>query len=230
MLLIADRSKDRPLQFAKVSSPTWPGYFFRARQDPWAVRGVRYPFVPHAHVGLSGVHHRLDGDDHALLQPRTASRIAVVREVGLVMHLGPDAVPHELPHYRIPVLLDPALHRVAYVAEPVARTHLVDGAVKRLPGDLQQLRRFRGDLPHRDSYRRIREVAVHFHPEIDRDDVAFAKFPLGRRDAVNDLAVHRSAERARISAVALERRFAWLAGDFFLGELLEVHRRQARPN
>src|SRR5262249_6659942 len=74
------------------------------------------------------------------------------------------------------------------------------------------------------------EVAVHFHPEVDRDDVALAKFPLGRRNSVNDLAVHRSAERAGVTAITLERRLPGLTGDFLLGKLLEVHRRDTRPN
>src|SRR5580704_5266355 len=126
-LLELRRSKDRPLH-----SPTWPGYFFRTRQDPGSVRGDRYrvlemsrrlavrgfrdPFVPHVHVGLSGVHHRFDGDDHALLQSRAAAWVAIVREIGLVVHLRTDAVPDKLSHYRIPVLFDPALDCVADIA------------------------------------------------------------------------------------------------------------------
>src|SRR5438270_2088170 len=131
------RSKDRPLHLL----PRRPGHLFRPRQNPRpvggnrhgvlevrrgaAVRCFRHPLIPHSHFRASCVHHRLDGDDHALLQPRTASLVTIVRQVGLVVHLRPDPVTHELTHHRETVLLDPALHGVADIAEPVARAHLV---------------------------------------------------------------------------------------------------------
>src|SRR5216683_5223605 len=234
------RAKARPLHLL----PGRPGHLFRARQNPWAVGGdrhgmlemrrgaaircFRHPLAPHANFRLAGIHHRLDGDDHALLQPRAASLVTVVRQVRLVVHLRSDSVPDELAHHRETVLLDPALHRVADIAEPVTRAHLVDRAIQRFPGHIQQLPQFRPNLPHRDSDRRIRVVAVHFHPEINRDDVAFAQLPLRRRDPVNDLAVHRRAQHAGIAAISLERRLARSSGDLFLGKLLEVHRRHSR--
>src|SRR5229473_3313056 len=45
---------------------------------------------------------------------------------------------------------------------------------------------------------------------------------------MNDLVVHRRAQDAGITAISLERRLARPAGNFFLGQLLEVHRREAR--
>src|SRR5229473_1354217 len=235
-----DRSKDRPLHLL----PRRPGHLFRPRQNPRpvggdrngvlevrrgaAVRCFRHPLIPHPHFWTAGVHHRLDGDDHALLQPRAASLVTVVRQVGLVVHLRSDPVPHELTHHRKTVLLHPTLHRVADIPEPVARAHLVNRAVERFPGHIQHLPQRRLNLPHRDRDRRIRVVAVHFHPEINRDDIAFAQLPLRRRDPVNDLAVHRRAQHAGIAAISLERRLARPPSDFFLGKLLEVHRRDSR--
>src|SRR4051812_10554920 len=70
------------------------------------------PFVAHVHISFAGIHHRFDGDDHAFLQARTATGITVVRKIGLIMHLSSDAVPDKLTNYRVPVLLDPRLHRV----------------------------------------------------------------------------------------------------------------------
>src|SRR5713101_1691267 len=106
------RSKDRPLHLL----PRRPGHLFRPRQNPRsvggnrhgvlevrrgaAVRCFRHPLVSHANFRTAGVHHRLDGDDHALLQPRAASLVTVVRQVGLVVHLRSDPVPHELTHRR----------------------------------------------------------------------------------------------------------------------------------
>src|SRR6266478_8533318 len=190
-------------------SPRRAGYFLWPRQNPRTVGGYRHgvlemrrgaaigrfrhPLIAHTHFRASRIHHRLHGYDHAFLQPRAASRITVIRQVGLVMHLGADAVPDKFPHHRKSVLFNPALHRVAYIAEPVSRTHLFNRAIQRFAGHIQQLLRFRPNLSDRHRHRRIREIPIHFHPEIDRDDIAFAQLALWRRDPVNDLAVHRSA-------------------------------------
>src|SRR2546425_59770 len=66
----------------------------------------------------------------------------------------------------------------AGIAEAVARAHLVDRAVQRFAGHLQELLDFRPNPPDWNRDRRIRVVAVHFHPEIDGDDVAFSQLPL----------------------------------------------------
>src|SRR5438034_395873 len=111
---------------------------------------------------------------------------------------------------------------------PFARAHLLDSAVQRFPGHIQQLLQFRPNLPHRDSNGGIRIVPVHFHPEIDRDDISFAQLALRRGNPVDDLAVHRRAQHTGITAISLERCLARSSGDFFLGNLLEVHRRYSR--
>src|SRR2546429_2394013 len=90
-----DRSKDWPLQVL----PRRPGHLFRPRQNPRpvggnrhgvlevrrgaAVRWFRHPLVSHADFRTAGVHHRLDGDDPALLQPRAAALVALVRQGGV---------------------------------------------------------------------------------------------------------------------------------------------------
>src|SRR5467141_2290879 len=194
---------------SRNSSPRRAGYFLWPRQNPRTVgsyrhgvlemrRGAaigrfRHPLIAHSHFRASRVHHRLHGYDHAFLQPRAASRITVIRQVGLVMHLGADAMADKFPHHRKSVLFHPALHRVTYIAEPVARAHFFNRAVQRFASYIQQLLRFRPNLSDRHGDRRIREIPIHFHPEIYRDDVAFAQLALGRWNPVNDLAVHRSA-------------------------------------
>src|SRR5271163_353669 len=180
---ISSCSTSTASQNSRSALPRRPGHLLRARQDPRAIGGDRHsvlemrrglaigglchPFIPHAHFRRAGVHHRLDRNDHAFLQARAASRIAVIREVRLVVHFGADAVSHEFSHHRVTVLLGPALHRVAHIAEAVARAHLIDGAVERLASHVQQLLQLRRNLPHRHGHRRIRKVAIHFHPEID---------------------------------------------------------------
>src|SRR5712671_3474034 len=231
---------------ARNSSPRRAGYFLWPRQNPGAVGGYRHgvlemrrgaaircfrhPLIAHAHFRASRIHHRLHGYDHAFLQPRAASRITVIRQVGLVMHLGADAMPDKFPHHRKSVLFHPALHRIAYIAEPVACAHLFNRAIQRFAGHVQQLLRLWPNLSDRHRHRRIREIPVHFHPEIYRDDVAFAQLAFRRWNPVNNFAVHRSAQRARIPTVPFECRLARLSGNFLLGQSLEVHRRQPRAH
>ena len=52
------------------------------------------------------------------------SGVAVVRKLRLFVHLGADAVAHELAHHREAVLLDPLLHGGRNIAEPIARAAL----------------------------------------------------------------------------------------------------------
>ena len=65
-------------------------------------------------------------------------RVPVVRDVGLLVHLPADPVPHELPDHRIAQRLDVGLHRLADVAQPVARDALRDGQLQRLAGRVDQ--------------------------------------------------------------------------------------------
>src|SRR5690242_15906274 len=147
--------------------PRWAGHFFRARQNPrpvgrdrhgvlevrrrTAVRGLRGPFIAHPHFRAPSIDHRLDRDDHAFLQPRAAAFFTVIRQVRLVVHPSTDAVPDKLPHHRKTVLFDPALHRVANVPQAVAGAHLVDGAVQRFAGHLEQFLHLGPNLAHRNS-------------------------------------------------------------------------------
>src|SRR5260370_4508764 len=91
------RAKAWPLQI----SPRRPGHLFRARQDPGpvnrnrhgvlemgrgaAIRCLRHPLVPHTNFRAARVDHRLNGDDHAFLQPRAASLFSIVRQIGLLV-------------------------------------------------------------------------------------------------------------------------------------------------
>src|SRR6266851_4568951 len=75
-------------------SPRRPGHLFRPRQNPRpvrrdrhgmfevrrgaAIRRFRHPLVTHANFRAPCVDHRLDGDDHSLLQPCAASLVTVV--------------------------------------------------------------------------------------------------------------------------------------------------------
>src|ERR1700736_1061825 len=95
-----------------------------------AIRGFGHPFIAHANFRAACVYHGLDGYYHALLQPRTASRVTVVRQIRFIVHLGADTVPHKLSHHGIAILLYPTLYRVAYVAKSVSGAHFINSAIK----------------------------------------------------------------------------------------------------
>src|SRR6516164_9766340 len=234
-----NRPKDR---LNRLYLPRRPGHAFGPRENPRTVGGDRegvfemrrrtsiggfgHPFAAHLDFRPAGVHHRFDGDNHAFLQTRASSRLPVVWKVGFIVHLRADAVPHKLPHHRVTVLLDPALHRVTNVAKTIARAHFVDRAVQRLAGDIQELPQLRADLPDRHGDSRIGVIAVDLHAEVDRNYVAFAQLPLRRGNPVHDLAIHRRAQHTGIPAITLKRRLPGFPGDEPLGNLLKVHRRE----
>src|SRR5689334_9949705 len=229
-----------------IKLPGRAGNGFRPREDPRTVRRDRHgvlemrrrasvggfgdPLVAHAHIGTSGIDHRLDRDDHTFLQSRAAPRFAVIREVRFIVHFGADAVPDEFADDRKTILFDQTLDRVADIAEAIARPHLLDGAVERIAGNVEELLQLRVDAAHGHGDSRIRIVAVDFHAEVDGYDVAFAQLALGRRNAVNDLAVHGGTEHARVPPIALERCVTRLAADFLLGGFFEIHGRDARAD
>ena len=70
----------------------------------------RSPLIfQHPHVRAARGDHRFDGQDHPLLQARAAPGIAVIRNLGILVHLGADSVADELANHRKSVALDPAL-------------------------------------------------------------------------------------------------------------------------
>src|SRR5258708_6064057 len=143
-----------------------------------AIGGFPNPFVPQTKLQAPLLHPALAPDEHSFLPTRAPARFTVIRQIGLVMQLGTDAVPDKLAHYRKTVLLDQTLHRMAHITEAVACAHLFDGAVERVASYIQQLLQFRFYVADRNRYRRIREVPVHFHAEVDGDDVAFSQLAL----------------------------------------------------
>src|SRR5438445_3530050 len=82
--------------------PRRPSHLFRSRQNPRsvggnchrmlemrrgaAIRRFRHPLVPHANFRAAAIHHRLDGNADALLQPCAASGVTLVRHVRLGVH------------------------------------------------------------------------------------------------------------------------------------------------
>src|SRR5262249_49874937 len=102
--------------------PSRSSHFFRTGQNPGPIRcncdGVlemrgrapvrrfRRPLIAHPNIRTARVHHRLDCDYHSFLQSSAAPRLAIIRQVRLVVHFRSDAVPDKFANHRKPVFLD----------------------------------------------------------------------------------------------------------------------------
>src|SRR5277367_4969495 len=227
--------------------PDWPCRFFRPRQNPRpifryrygvlevrriaAVRRHRRPLVvQHSHARAARVHHRFDGQHHALLQFRALPWRTVIRQLRILVHLRADPVAHKLAHHRISVLFHPLLHRGRYISQAIPRPDLRDALLQRFPRHAQQLLALRRHLAHRDRQRRVAEVPFQLDAEIHRKNVALAQLARRRWNPVHHFLIDRSAHRARIPPVALERRTRAVFLRVTLGELVQLFRRDARPD
>ncbi len=76
------------------------------------------------------------------------------------MELGPDAVAAVVAHHGETGLLDDGLDHGTDLGDAHARTHLLDGGVEALLGDLAQLTAQRGGLTHDEHGRGIAVVAI----------------------------------------------------------------------
>src|SRR5690606_20205673 len=97
------------------------------------------------------------------------------------------------------------LDRRADRADAVAASRRRNARVERIFGVLQQPRDFIRDLAHRIGPRGITMEAIDDRADINRDDVAFAQYPVAR-NAVDDLLVDRSADHTREPVVPEEIR------------------------
>src|SRR3990170_4905395 len=121
---------------------------------------------------------------------------AVVQDVGLLVHLGADAVPAVLLDDPVAALgPDVRLDGVADVGDAASEPGRGEAAPHRLLADPQQLSDLAGHLTHGDGARRVAAPSVQDRPAVDGDDVAVLQ---GARagDAVHDLVVDRGADRA----------------------------------
>src|SRR5271170_1091809 len=235
------------LTSASCRLPDRPCRFFRPRQNPRsvlcyrhrvlkmrriaAVRRYRRPLiVQHSHARTARIHHRLDREHHALLQLGTLARRSVIRQLRVLVHLRADSVAHEFAHHRIPVLFYPLLHRCRYVAQAIPCPDLRDALFQRFPRHAQQLLALRRHLPNWHRQRRVAKIPAQLHSEIHRKNVALAQFPRCRWNPVHHFLIDRSAHRARITAIAFERGSRPVLLRVTFGELIQLFRRDARPD
>src|SRR6185437_11345782 len=158
--------------------------------------------------------HRLDREGEPGLQGEAATATPEVRNVRLLMHRRPDAVPAVLlddavaalgPHVRLDGVPD--------VSEVAAGDAGRDPPPHRLFTDVEHGLDRRIDGANASGERGVAVPAVDDRAAIDRDDVAVAQHMATIRDAVDNLVVDRRANRSGIrdlaagaTAIALEVR------------------------
>ena len=121
---------------------------------------------------------------------------------------------------------------MADVGEAVARNHLLDAAVERIAGHVDQFLDLGRHRSQRQRDRRVAMIALAGDAEVEADDVAVAQLPR-TRDAVHDFVVHRNAEHARVRRqpvrpVAEEGRLDAALADRLAGVHVEFARGDAR--
>ena len=116
--------------------------------------------------------HRLDCEHHPRGELRAAARLAGVRDLRVLVHAAPHPVPDEAPDDAEAARLDDLLHRVADVAEPVARLRLGDAEHHRLIGHLDQPFGFAGNRANRIHPAGIAIPALDDEGHVDIEDVA----------------------------------------------------------
>src|SRR5215203_5062266 len=196
-----------------------------------AVGRVDRPPVPlaEADIVVAERDHGLYGEGHPREQTRTCARGAVVGDLGVLVHLAADPVGDQVPDDPVTARLGEGLYRVAHVAQPVARAHLIRRRGETLPRGRKQPDDLLGHLPDRDGGRRVRYEALVADADVEGDYVA-AFQAVGAGDAVHDHGVGRGADRSREPLIPLELGLAAAVIDVLLGETVELPRRHTGPD
>src|SRR5215218_8401976 len=157
-----------------------------------AVGRVDGPPVPlaEADIVVAERDHGLYGEGHPRQQARPRSRRAVVRDLGVFVHLAPDPVGDQVPDDPVTARLGEVLYRMAHITQPVARAHLIRRRGQTLPRGPEQPDDLLGHLPHGDGGRRVGYEPLVADADVQGDDVA-AFQEVGTGDAVHDHGVGR---------------------------------------
>ena len=155
---------------------------------------------------------------------------AVVRNLGLFVHLATQSVPDQFPHHGVSVPLGVLLHSAGHIAYAIAGLSLCDTFIKSLFGDPQQIGHFRRDLAYCKRVCRITVKPLHKRAAVHREDIALLQNALCGRYPVHDLFVDGHAQRIRKTAVTQKSGFRAVRTDELLGELVQLERRNARPD
>ena len=167
-------------------------------------------------------YHRLNGNAHARHQTRTASGIAEVRDLRVLVQLLADTVADEGTHDGEAVLLDIGLYSVTDIPYPIAAARHLNAAMQAFFGNIQQPLGLEVDLAARIGAGIIAVEAVDLAAGVDRDDVAGADLLLFVGDAVNDRVIHADARRGREAVQVQEIGSCTVAHDKVIDDFVDL--------
>src|SRR5437588_11739188 len=195
-----------------------------------AISGHCRPLIiEHTRSGLAGVHHRLDGQHHAIAQPRSVATSSKVRNLRFLVQLGSNAMSHKLTHYAETIGLNKFLYRGPNVPDGIADSLRLNAAIECLLRYFEQLAQLRPRRSiDRNCDRRVTVIAIEDNAAIDGNNVSGLQRPLFRRNSVYDLFLDRSPKQARVIVITLESRLCAQFFDLALGCVLQIHRSRAR--
>src|SRR6185503_12473856 len=138
------------------------------------------------------VDHRLDREHVSGPYFGTLTRLAVIWYLRVFVHTPPNAVPDILADNRVTIRLSMFLDCRTDVSQVPARPALLDSEIQTLLGNPDQSQPVVVHFSDRDGCCRIANEPLQRYSTIDREDVAFLQFVLGRKP-VNHLLIYGSA-------------------------------------
>src|SRR3989337_493749 len=144
-----------------------------------AVCGDHRPVVRHdLDVAATQREHGLNGQAHAGLEFHAPIAGSVVRDLGILVHLGSDAVPHELVDDPVAGLLADVLHGGRDVPDSISGHCCRDTGHHGQPGCRHEPQDLIAGVTDDERSRRIAMPAVDDCTDIDRHDLAVTDDPI----------------------------------------------------
>ncbi|MMZ56348.1 hypothetical protein D1872_182350 [compost metagenome] len=110
-----------------------------------------------------------------------------MRNLRLLMHFFPDAMPNEFAYDREAFRFRVGLYRMGNISDPVTDNGLLNPFIQRFLGNIQQLLRLLRHITHRIRPSGICQPAIQVHNHVDRHDVPVLQRCLIRKAVANHI-------------------------------------------
>ena len=166
---------------------------------PAAIGGPDGPAVLGVAIGVGPARgqHRLDGQDQPRLQPHATAWTTFVRQMRILVHRAPDAMPTMVLGQPIPGRAADHAHSVRDVPQLPTGLGRFDPGPQRPFGRGDQLQIARIRRPDHETDRGIAVPAVDVSPAVDAHQIAVGQ-PVTVRDAMHDRVVDAGTNHPRI--------------------------------
>jgi hypothetical protein len=187
-----------------------------------AILGAGGPSVVLGELDALRAHgnHRLNSDDHTLLEECSGTLYTKVRHIGRLMHLETYAMAAKLADHPVTVLLSMRLDSMSNITYAVARLTFLKTQIEALFSNLQKSFHLRRNLAHGESESGVCHISVEFNHTVERYIVAFLDEKL-TRNTMNHNIVDGDAECRREALEALTKGFCSVVTDELLTYLVK---------